>query len=93
MLKTERVQFYKVQAGQSLEEIAAYFSLSPYLLARVNGITSPLKPGKILKIPSEYGNAYFVCEGDTKTLLCGSEENYFRRNGTGVFYIGMKIIL
>ena len=93
MLKTERVQFYKVQAGQSLEQIAAYFSLSPYLLASVNGVTSPLKTGEILKIPSECGNAYFVREGDTKTLLCGSEENYFRRNGTKVFYIGMHVIL
>ena len=93
MLKTERVQFYKVQAGQSLEEIAAYFSVSPYLLAKENGLTAPLERGRVLKIPSECGNSYRVREGDTKALLCGSDENFLRRNGTRVFYIGMLIIL
>lgn len=93
MLKTEWVQFYKVQEGQSLEEIAAYFSVSPYLLAKRNGLSAPIEAGRILEIPCERGNAYCVREGDTKTLLCGSDENYFLRNGTEAFYIGMKIIL
>ncbi len=76
-----------------MEDVAAYFCVSPYLLAKHNGLSAPIEAGKILKIPRERGNAYIVREGDTKVLLCGSEENFLRRNGTEVFYIGMNIIL
>ena len=93
MLKTDHAKYYKVQAGQTLQEIAAYFSVSAYLLARANGLTEEPMAGQILRIPSERGNAYLVREGDSKTLLCGSEENYERWNGTSAFYIGMRIIL
>jgi hypothetical protein len=34
-----------------------------------------------------------VQAGDTKALLCGSEKNYRIRNGTDVFYPGMKVHL
>lgn len=93
MLKTERVQFYKVKEGQSIEEIAEYFSVSAYLLSSLNGLSAPPSAGRILQIPKERGNAYYVREGDTKALLCGSDENYFLRNGTTAFYIGMRVIL
>ncbi len=93
MLKTERVQYYKVKAGQSLRDIAAYFSLSPYLLAERNRLTSPPYTGQILEIPKERGNLYTVREGDTKALLCGSEEKYLRLNGTEAFYLGMQVIV
>ncbi len=91
MLKTENLQFYKVKEGQSLERIAAYFSISPYLLAKENGLTTPVFEGQILRIPQNRGNEYTVREGDRKELLCGSVENYERLNGTSVFYIGMRI--
>ena len=45
----------------------------------------------VLKIPEARGNEYFVQEGDTKALLCGSEENFRLKNGTDIFYIGMRI--
>ncbi len=93
MLKTKQTKFYKVKEGQSVAEIAAYFSLSPYLLARENCLKEPPKAGRILRIPTERGNAYTVQAGDTKALLCGSEENYERLNGTSVFYIGMRVII
>lgn len=93
MLKTEFLQFYTVKEGQGIEEIAAYFSVSPYLLARLNGLSAPLKKGMLLKIPNARGNAYRVREGDSKALLCGSDENFLQRNGTEAFYIGMHIIL
>ncbi len=93
MLKTERVNYYKVKKGQRLEEIAMYFSVSPYLLAKQNGLTERPYVGQILTIPEERGNRYVVQEGDSKTLLCGSEENYARLNGTDVFFVGMKIIV
>ncbi len=91
MLKTETKTYYKVKSGQSLEDIAEYFSLSPYLLASENELKTPPREGQILKIPPRRGNGYIVREGDTKELLCGSEENYERLNGTSAFYIGMRV--
>ena len=93
MLKTEKMNYYKVKEGQTVGEIAAYFSLSPYLLAKSNGLQGEPPAGSILQIPKERGNSYVVQEGDTKALLCGDEENYARKNGTDVFYIGMRVII
>ena len=93
MLETVKGDLYKVKDGQTLKEIAEYFSVSLFLLAKINGLTAEPKKGQVLRIPKERGNAYTVREGDTKALLCGSEENYLKRNGTDVFYIGMRVIL
>ncbi len=93
MLKTERKKYYKVKEGQTLQEIARYFSVSPYLLARENELTAPPYTGQILQIPVEGGNYYHAKEGDSKALLCGSEEKYFRKNGTDILYIGMTVVL
>lgn len=91
MLKIKKRRFYVVQAGQSIEEIAAAFSVSARLLALENGLTEQPFAGQILRIPEETGNAYVVQAGDTKALLCGSKENYVRKNGTEIFYIGMHV--
>ncbi len=91
MLKTQNQRYYKVKKGQTLPKIAAYFSVAEYLLIRENGLTKPPFAGQILRIPAERGNAYTVREGDTKELLCGSAEHYFTKNGTDIFYIGMRI--
>ena len=93
MLKTEQRKYYRVKKGQTLREIAEYFSVSEFLLAQENGLCAPLYEGQILLIPNERGDAYFVREGDTKELLCGSEEGYLKKNGTSAFYIGMRVIL
>lgn len=93
MLKTEQVKYYKVKEGQTVKGIAEYFSISPYLLAKCNGLTEEPPAGSILEIPTLRGNYYTVQEGDTKELLCGSVENYREKNGTDVFYIGMRIVL
>lgn len=93
MLKVERRQFYQVKKGQTLEGIAEYFSVSAFLLAEVNHLSAPPYAGQILRIPQTQGNAYTVQAGDTKTLLCGSEERFRERNGTDVFYIGMRVML
>ncbi|MBR2320765.1 MAG: LysM peptidoglycan-binding domain-containing protein [Clostridia bacterium] len=91
MLNTVYREFYQVKKGQTLKEIADYFSVSEWLLASTNGLSAPPFAGQILAIPKEQGNAYTVQEGDTKALLCGNEENYRRKNGTDVFYIGMRV--
>ncbi len=93
MLKTKSAKYYQVKSGQSLEEIAAYFSVSPYLLAAQNRLRTPPFAGQLLEIPVERGNGYTVQEGDEKELLCGGKEGYLRRNGTEVFYVGMRVII
>ena len=91
MLKIQQRQFYQVQAGQTLQEIAEAFCISPFKLAEVNNISEPIKTGRILYIPNEKGDAYIVKAGEDKRLLCGSEERYLSLNGTSVLYPGMKI--
>lgn len=93
MLKIRRLQFHLVREGQSLEKIASAYSVSARLLAKENGLCAQPPVGSLLRIPKEYGNAYTVKEGDTKTLLCGSDEAFARKNGTDVFYLGMRVIL
>lgn len=93
MLYSVTKQFHTVRKGQSLSDIADFYCVSTYLLAKENGLREEVYAGQVLKIPNERGNVYFVQEGDTKALLCGSEENYEKKNGTDIFYIGMRVIL
>ena len=93
MLRLEQRKFYRVQAGQTLGEIASAFCVSEFLLAKCNHLKSPPQTGQILFIPNERGNAYIAEQGDTKALLCGSEENFERKNGTDILYLGMRVIL
>ena len=71
-----------------LEELAT----TPYALAAENGLTEELFEGQLLQLPPP-AQIYTVQAGDTKTLVCGNEENYRNKNGTDVFYPGMRILL
>ena len=93
MLKAEQRKLYRVQAGQTLKEIACFFCVSEFLLAKCNHLNAPPKKGQILLIPEERGNAYIAGQGDSKALLCGSDENFERKNGTDILYLGMRVIL
>ena len=93
MLKLRFCKYYQVKSGQTLAEVAKNFSISPYILAQENGLTEELYEGQILLIPTQSGNSYVVKERDTKALLCGGEKGYKEKNGTDVFYIGMRVIL
>ena len=93
MLRFEQRKFYRVQAGQTLKEIACFFCVSEFLLAKCNHLKEPPKKGQILLIPEERGNAYIAGQGDSKALLCGSEENFEKKNGTDILYLGMRVIL
>lgn len=93
MLKVRVPKYYKVKEGQSLREIAETFCVAERLLAKENGLTKQPFAGQVLKIPLERGNVYTAREGDSKALLCGSEENFVRKNGTDVLYLGMRVIL
>ncbi|MBQ8295959.1 MAG: LysM peptidoglycan-binding domain-containing protein [Clostridia bacterium] len=93
MLKMRLQNYYRVKEGQTLREIAAAFSVSEGRLIACNRLKEQPFTGQILRIPEERGNLYTVQAGDTKELLCGSEENYRLKNGTDVFYIGMQVLL
>ncbi len=86
-------RLYRVKRGQTLEEIAAAFRLPPALIVKKNALTSPLKEGQVLVIPSEKGNLYTVRGGESKTLLCGSPEAFEKKNGTRCLYIGQTVFL
>lgn len=93
MLQFAYKRIHKTQEGQTLKEIARAYCVSEFLLAKRNDLRKEPTLGQILYIPEERGNAYVVQAGDTKALLCGSEENYRKKNGTDILYIGMRIIL
>lgn len=93
MLNTEKRKFHIVRHGQTLRKIAEYYSVSEYLLVQENALTEEPFLGQILQIPMVSGNAYFVCAGDSKAVLCGSDDGYLKKNGTDIFYIGMRVIL
>ena len=92
MLKMTEKRLYKVKGGQTLRAVAAAFCVTEYALVAENGLQEELYEGQLLQIPESY-SMYTVQEGDTKALLCGSEGNYCKRNGTDVFYLGMRVNL
>ncbi len=83
--------YYKVKAGQTLRSVAEAFSVPETRVVYDNSLTGEVHEGQLLRLPQEKGNLYTVRAGDTKELLCGSRENYKRKNGTDAFYPGMKI--
>lgn len=86
-------EFYRVKKGQRVREIACAFGLPPRVLARENGLTEEAEEGQILKIPQERRNLYLVQGGESKTVLCGSAENFEKRNGTTRLYPTQIIFL
>ena len=93
MLRVKISKYYKVKEGQTLRNIAEPFGVAERLLVKENALVSPPFVGQILRIPDTRGNAYTAKAGETKTLLCGNEEGYERKNGTDILYIGMRVIL
>ena len=93
MLKMENTTYYKVKTGQTLEMVARAFSVAEGRIVELNHLKEELFVGQIIQIPKEQGNAYYVREGDTKELLCGSAERFRAYNGTDCFYIGMRVII
>ena len=83
--------FYRVKSGQNLVRIAAAFSVPICLLARENCLTEEPCAGQVLKIPQNCGNIYSVNGGESRTLLCGSPENFLSRNGTTALFPAQKV--
>ena len=92
MLNSFEKRLYKVKRGQTLKTLAEQAGVTAYLLVKENGLSAELYEGQILRLPKK-GNLYTVKAGDSKKLLCGSEENYAEKNGTEIFYPGMRVFL
>ena len=92
MLKIGKMELYKVKLGDTLKGISEQLPTTMYALIAENGLKTELTEGQILRLPARAG-LYTVQAGDTKTLLCGSDEAYRKRNGTDVFYLGMRVRL
>ncbi len=85
-------KFYRVKKGQTLTAVAKTFRLPPRLLASANRLSEEIREGQVLVLPAG-GDLYTVRGGESKALLCGSEEAFRTRNGTDVFYIGQTVLL
>lgn len=92
MLKIGKMELYKVKLGDTLKGLSEQLPTTMYALIAENGLKTELTEGQILRLPAR-ADLYTVQAGDTKTLLCGSDEAYRKRNGTDVFYLGMRVRL
>ena len=90
MLKLGIGQLYKVKGGQKLEEVASECATTVFAIVHRNGLKEELYDGQLIFLP-EPANVYVVQAGDTKQLLCGGDAEFFQKNGTDVFYPGMRV--
>ena len=91
MLKVKRKKFHKVKSGQTVAQISEFYKIPARLLVKENGLSAEPFEGQILYLPPTQGNYYTAQAGDSKDLLCGSKENYQRKNGTDILYPEMKV--
>ena len=85
--------FYRVKRGQTLKSIASAFSCPQRLLAAINALQEEVSEGEVLLLPEAEGNLYTVRGGESKALLSGSEEQFFRKNQTHCLYPTQEVIL
>lgn len=92
-LSLVRKRYYRVKRGQTVYAIAKTFGLTAKVLAAHNGLTEEVRGGEVLEIPAIRRNLYTVRGGESKSLLCGSPEQFEERNATKLFYPGQEILL
>ena len=92
-LSIEKRKYYRVKRGQTLGDVADAFCIPPCVLVACNALKGEVYEGQVLEMPQERRNLYFVRGGESKSLLCGSKENFQKRNGTANFYIGQTVWL
>jgi len=80
-----RNRYYRVKRGQTLEIIASAFGIPPRLLASKNQLHEEIVTGQVLILPDSC-NLYEVKGGESKRILCGSEEAFEEKNGTALLY-------
>ena len=92
MLELENKKFHKVSYGETLEKISSVYCLPVREIVKENSLTGEVWTGQVLVLPEPKGNLYVAQAGESKRLLCGSEENYEKKNGK-VLYPGLKVWL
>ena len=91
MLKLKSKKFHRVQVGQTVAQISEVYKIPARLIVKENALSAEPFEGQILYLPPAKGNYYTAQAGDNKALLCGSRENYERKNGTEILYPQMKV--
>ncbi|MBE5753620.1 MAG: LysM peptidoglycan-binding domain-containing protein [Clostridiales bacterium] len=92
MLKLEYKKLHKVTSGETVEKIAKTYRLPVRAIVKENDLKSEVWSGQVLILPSPQGDLYTVQAGDSKALLCGSKENYEKKNGK-ILYPTLKVWL
>ena len=92
-LELEQPSYYRLKKGQSLADVANVYGVPPRALAALNGLKEEPREGSVLQLPAERRDLYTVRGGESKTLLCGSAENFEKRNGTKCLNIGQTVWL
>lgn len=92
-LETEQKTYYRLKKGQTLADVAQFFGVPPRVLAALNSLGEEPQAGRVLQIPEERRNLYTVRGGESKALLCGSDETFEERNRTKYLYIGQTVWL
>ena len=93
MLRLFVPKYYRVKRGQTLRDISLAFGVAVGVLIRENGLQAEPQEGALLYIPEMRGNRYLAQAGESKTLLCGSDDTFFKKNGTHILYPGMIVVL
>lgn len=91
-LQLIRPKIHRVCRGQTLSSIARTFGVTPRVLAAANNLICEVEEGQLLTIPPA-GNLYRVRGGESCTLLCGSLENFQKRNVTEHLYPTQEVLL
>lgn len=87
----KETRLYRVKKGQTLERIGEAFSLPPRAIAQKNGLLKEVEEGMVLILPE--GNLYQTKGGESQSLLCGSKEKFFEKNGTAFLYPAQIVLL
>ena len=85
--------YYRVKKGQTLSMIARAYSCPPSVLVALNGLKKEPCEGEILLLPQSTYDLYTVRGGESKALLCGSKENFEKKNGTKCLYPCQEVFL
>ncbi len=92
-LELEQKTYYRLKKGQSLADVANAYGVPPRVLAAFNELKEEPREGRVLELPAERRNLYVVRGGESKAMLCGSDENFEERNRTKLLYIGQIVWL
>lgn len=92
-LELLKVELYRVKRGQTLTCVARTFGVPPRVLAAENGLQEELREGQYIKIPPNSHHLYEVRGGESRKLLCGSDERFLKLNKTECLYPFQLIFL